>query len=143
MKVLTDEIRSAMIVDDSADISEVLTIWLTARGYKVRSFARREDALLILQKEKFSILLLDYIMEGMTAETFIPIVRKLQPNLPIILITAHPNAFELSSRLGVSYVIQKPFDDAFLGAVTDRLVAAQDGKRERDFNRSYYGPAKI
>ncbi len=116
--------RSALIIDDEPEMADVMRNFMTMTGYSVTSCSNRNEGLAELQREKFDLILLDYKMEGMPAEVFVPIVRSRFPEMLIVLMTASTNVYEISSRLGVSAVLPKPFDFDYFKSTLSRLLAA-------------------
>jgi len=132
--------KSALIVEDCHEQRNTMSLFMSHQGFAVKTCSTRDEALLVLRHEKFSCLLLDYKMPGMSAEFFIPLIRTRYPLMPIILLTASPDAYELSSKLGVSGVIPKPFDIDFLFSALERILEGKKVKHDReveDFNHMY------
>lgn len=102
-----------LIVDDEEDFRSTLSRWLEGHGFGVLSAAGGEEALKYLKekKEEISLVLLDMVMEGMGgAETF-QAMRKIVPDLAVIICSGGPLDDGCKKMLdeGARDFIQKPF----------------------------------
>lgn len=100
-----------LIVDDEADIREILMCNMEAAGYEVDEASSAEEALKKLD-DSYSLILLDIMMEGMSGYRMADIIRKeRKSNIPIIFLTAKDQENDLLTgfaRGGDDY-ITKPF----------------------------------
>ncbi len=100
-----------LVVDDEADIREILQFNLENAGYEVDSAASAEEALEILSP-KYSLILLDVMMDGMSGFKMAEIVRKEKGSqVPIIFLTARSAENDLLTGFsaGGDDYIGKPF----------------------------------
>lgn len=58
--------RKIVIIDDDANLRETLSDILHAKGYAVEAFAKGEEALNRIQKEKPAVALIDLKLKGMS-----------------------------------------------------------------------------
>ena len=103
---------SLLVVDDDPDMLRLLSMRLTAAGYRVMAVASAESALNQLELERPSLVLSDVRLPGKVGLALFDIVRARHPSLPVILLTAHgtiPDAVEATAR-GVFGYLTKPFD---------------------------------
>ena len=103
---------SLLVVDDDPDMLRLLSMRLTAAGYRVMVVASAESALNQLELERPSLVLSDVRLPGKDGLALFDIVRARHPSLPVILLTAHgtiPDAVEATAR-GVFGYLTKPFD---------------------------------
>ncbi len=118
------------IVDDNAEIAQMLRIVLEMEGY-TSAWARHGDAALTwlrAQHRAPTLLLVDLAMPEMDGITFIRQIARM-PHLrgtEIVVMTADMTPARKLHGLPVSAILQKPFDiDALLGLVErTRLPAA-------------------
>jgi DNA-binding response OmpR family regulator len=100
-----------LIVDDEADIREILACNLEVAGYEVDEASSAEEALDKLD-DTHSLILLDIMMEGMNGYHMADVVRKeRKSDIPIIFLTAKDQENDLLTgfaRGGDDY-ITKPF----------------------------------
>ena len=101
-----------LVVDDDADMLRLLTMRLTAAGYRVTAVTSAEAALTELQLRRPQLVLSDVRLPGKDGLALFDDIRTLHPSLPVILLTAHgtiPDAVEATER-GVFTYQTKPFD---------------------------------
>jgi two-component system response regulator GlrR len=101
-----------LVVDDDADMLRLLTIRLTAAGYRVTAVTSAEAALTQLHIERPQLVLSDVRLPGKDGLALFDDIRAQHPSLPVILLTAHgtiPDAVEATER-GVFTYLTKPFD---------------------------------
>ena len=100
-----------LVVDDEADIREILLFNLENAGFEVDSAASAEEALEILSTEH-SLILLDVMMRGMSGYRMAEVLRKERKNMvPIIFLTAKNTENDLLTGFsaGGDDYISKPF----------------------------------
>jgi two-component system response regulator GlrR len=101
-----------LVVDDDADMLRLLTMRLTAAGYRVTAVTSAEAALTQLHIERPQLVLSDVRLPGKDGLELFDEIRAQHPSLPVILLTAHgtiPDAVEATER-GVFTYLTKPFD---------------------------------
>jgi two-component system response regulator GlrR len=101
-----------LVVDDDADMLRLLTIRLTAAGYRVSAVTSAEAAMTQLHIERPQLVLSDVRLPGRDGLALFDDIRAQHPSLPVILLTAHgtiPDAVEATER-GVFSYLTKPFD---------------------------------
>ena len=89
------------ILDDEQRMVDILGMVLRREGHDVHTFVDPLAVLGALEKEPFDLLLTDLKMPEMDGVELLRRARALQPELPVILITAHatiPTAIEASGR---------------------------------------------
>ena len=80
--------RKILIVDDEADIRDILQFNLENAGYNVETAASAEEALEVLS-DGHSLILLDVLMHGMSGFQMARLLREEKNNqIPIIFLTA-------------------------------------------------------
>ena len=121
--------KKALIIEDDFRIAESYAILFWSKGIDAVIETSRDEAFLRLTQENFDVCILDYQMAGMTAEEFIPKVRLLRSKIHFILISGNPDIFEISSKLGVSYALAKPFSPERLYAYIQRLFEANSSNQ--------------
>jgi len=112
-----------LVVDDDADMLRLLTMRLTAAGYRVTAVTSAEAALTQLHIERPQLVLSDVRLPGKDGLALFDDIRAQHPSLPVILLTAHgtiPDAVEATER-GVFTYLTKPFDGK---ALLDKIAQA-------------------
>lgn len=101
-----------LVIDDEAEVRDVLGDLLQEEGHSVVKAARGEDGLGRLKAgEPFDLVLTDLFMPGMTGWDVARILQETWPRLPVGLITGwSEQAMTPEERARVDLVITKPFD---------------------------------
>ncbi len=100
-----------LLVDDDSSLLKLLSMRLEASGYKVSCAESAEQALNIID-EKIDLVITDLRMEGMDGMALFQQVQRIQPQLPVIIITAHGSIPEAvtATQQGVFGFLTKPID---------------------------------
>jgi two-component system, NtrC family, response regulator GlrR len=112
-----------LLVDDDPDLLKLLSMRLSAAGYRVTSVGSAEEALAQLAASRAQLVVSDVQLPGMDGLTLFDAIRARHPSLPVILLTAHgtiPDAVEATAR-GVYTYLTKPFDGK---ALLEKIAAA-------------------
>src|SRR5450755_4066661 len=87
-------ISKVLIVDDELDICYLLSGMLKQRNFRTGFVNSLSDAVIALQTDKPSLLVLDnHLPDGLGLD-FIPYVKKNFPEIKVIMITAHDGSLE-------------------------------------------------
>ena len=103
--------RKILIVDDEADIREILQFNLENAGFDVECASSAEDALEMLS-DRHCLILLDVMMSGMSGFSMAQVLRnERNSNIPIIFLTAKDRQDDLLTGFsaGADDYIPKPF----------------------------------
>jgi len=123
-----------LVVDDNAGIRRLLYELLTQEGYSVQMAENGMECLIKVQESEPELVILDAKMPGKSGLETVNELKKGNPDLPIIMITAYsemPIINEALDRGLIDHYLAKPFD---LDEVR-RLVAAIVKRRiNRDYN---------
>jgi response regulator RpfG family c-di-GMP phosphodiesterase len=113
-----------LIVDDEETIRLALRKFLRSRGYEVEIAGSGEQAMQILEKGEFSLMLCDVRMPGMTGVQLVPLAREKDQDLAIIMLTAVNDAATATEVLsaGASDYLMKPVELADLQQAVDRAL---------------------
>jgi len=134
---VTQKKINVLIVDDEKAIREMIIFALGSAGMKVRGAKSGKSALLKIYDKKPDILLLDWMMPGMSGPELTRRLRKdpLTANIPIIMLTAKATEDDKVTGLyaGADDYIVKPFSPreliARITAILRRTTPGdQDGK---------------
>lgn len=116
---------SIMIVDDEPDILVVLEEFLSKEWFKVLTARNGKDATEKLKTNEIDLILLDMAMPDMNGIETLKELKKIKPNISVIMITAYRDAEKVveAFRLGACDCIFKPFDLKYLRqAVMSKLL---------------------
>lgn len=131
-----------LIVEDEAHLAEGLLFNLRAEGYDVGLAADGEQALTLLEREHFDVVLLDVMLPGKSGFEVAAELRQSQNYVPLLMLTARGRSEDVLQGFaaGADDYLPKPFDLSILLArlnsllrrmkwhsVADRSAAAADG----------------
>jgi len=103
---------SVLVVEDDAHMLEMILIVLSHEGYRVRGAVNGKEALVEMESSPADLVVLDVMMPVMDGWDLCQELRLLNPELPIIMITAkHETSQKVKGfGLGADDYLVKPFD---------------------------------
>lgn len=135
-----------LIVDDEAD-----TLWFISKtsqsfGYDVITAGSGMEALKIVEEcgTKLDLVVLDLYMPGMGGIEVLKSIRKHQPDLPVIILTALHDEQAACEKLGIEAFIRKPYSLKDLYGHIERVIERHnEDKGEAEIEPGYEPCAKI
>lgn len=132
-----------LIVDDEADIRDLVSGILSDEGFSVRAAANSDQALSEIQQRRPSLLVLDIWMQDSRYDglELLDIVRRDHPDLPVLMISGHGNIETAVAAIkrGAYDFIEKPFKTDRLLVLIERAIEATRLKRENQELRQRAG----
>ena len=119
---------TVLVVDDDHDMVSALSDILRQAGYRPLSAHSGHEALALVERESPDVLISDLRMAGMTGHGLQAELKRLAPDLPVIIITAFGSiqtAVE-SMKLGAFDYITKPFSNGELLLIVSRALENRD-----------------
>jgi two-component system, response regulator YesN len=97
-------------IDDEVDLLKPHIVFLEKKGYTLVPLYNVNDALDILAKEKFDLVLIDENMPGISGLEAIPMIKNIDANLPIVMVTKSEEERLMEQAIGsqISDYILKP-----------------------------------
>lgn len=101
-----------LVLDDEENYAVMLNDLLCAHHFCVDTITKPVEALEALREKRYALIISDYNMPVMGGAEFLEHARKIDPSIPVIMISGHMNTPELVkvANIGVSVVLEKPFD---------------------------------
>ena len=128
--------RDILIVDDEADIRDLISGVLSDEGYETRNAGCAETALQEIEARLPSLLILDIWLEGseMDGMALLERVKREHTSLPVIMISGHGNieTAVAALKLGAHNFIEKPFKTDRLLLDVDNAIEAARLRRENE-----------
>jgi len=124
---------SILVIDDEAEIREGLELLLKTEGYQVIMADTGQSGLLRLGEQPYDLLLLDVSLPDRNGIELLKDIRRQNPNLPIVLITAY-GSIEMARaafKSGAMDYITKPWSNDELLA---QVAQAVESHRLREEN---------
>src|SRR5919197_648925 len=132
---------SILIVDDNEDNRYTLQLLLESDGHEsIASAASGKEAIALIEKEKFSLVLLDLMMPDLNGDEVLKLIKS-DPDkrdISVVMISADTDAEKVSQciELGADDYLPKPFNPAILRA---RIGAALRRHSLRALENEYLG----
>ncbi|MCP5523862.1 MAG: response regulator [Verrucomicrobiales bacterium] len=126
-----------LLVDDERSIRLTLRVFLENVGHAVALAEDAEQAMVLLEKEHFDILITDIILPGLSGVELVRSLREKDIRLQIIMLTGQPTVETASEsvRAGAMHYITKPVSRAALLRVVNqalRLVSIEEERRRQE-----------
>jgi two-component system nitrogen regulation response regulator NtrX len=134
-----------LIVDDEADIRELVAGILEDEGHRTRQAKDSDEALQSVEERRPSLVILDIWLQGSKLDglEILARIKKNHPDVPVVIISGHGNIETAVTAIkrGAYDYIEKPFKADRLVVVTARALEASKLRREnRELReRSAYG----
>jgi CheY-like chemotaxis protein len=121
--------RSTILwADDEIELLKPYIVFLEAKGYDVTPVPSGADALELVDKQNFDLIFLDEMMPGMTGLDALAEIKKIKPNIPVVMITKSEEEHIMEGAIGskiADYLI-KPINPNQILLSAKRLL---DNKR--------------
>jgi len=134
-----------LIVDDEAEICTILKDYFTLKNYEVYTASDGLSALNLIREVKPHVVLLDILMPGMSGIDTLKEIRKYDPNLGVIMVTAltDKDTVEKVLELGADDYITKPFNLQYIDTSVTVKISDLLTKTEGKLRDSYESLQKI
>ena len=105
--------KKVLIVDDEPDIVSLISYNLKKEGFDVSSAFDGEEALKVVRKEKFNLIILDLMLPGVQGMELCSMLRSSEEtsSIPVIMLTAKSEELDkvLGLEMGADDYVTKPF----------------------------------
>jgi DNA-binding NtrC family response regulator len=115
-----------LVIDDEREVCDLVGRVLMRAGFEVTTAPAGDVGLELLRDGSFGCVVVDKLMPGLGGLEVMAEVRRVWPALPVVLMTAHPQPFQLGDAQP-DVVLLKPF--ATLDAVTEAVKVALENAR--------------
>ena len=123
-----------LIVDDEADIRDLISGILEDEGHSCRLARDSDEALTAIEARRPQLVILDIWLQGSRHDGLevLSIIKKQHPDLPVVIISGHGNIETAVTAIkrGAYDYIEKPFKADRLLLVTLRALEASQLRRE-------------
>ncbi|MDM3885317.1 sigma-54 dependent transcriptional regulator [Pseudomonas sp. BCRC 81390] len=123
-----------LLVEDDRVLRQALGDTLDIGGFIYQAVGSAEEALEAVQQQAFSLVVSDVNMPGMDGHQLLAQLRRQQPQLPVLLMTAHAaveRAVE-AMRQGAADYLVKPFEPKALLSLVERHAAGRLGAADEE-----------
>ncbi|HSD21554.1 MAG TPA: sigma-54 dependent transcriptional regulator [Anaeromyxobacter sp.] len=129
---MSNERTRILVVDDEEIVRESLGGWLEKDGYTIATLPDGRSAIEKLKSERWSIMIVDLKMPGMDGLQVLEEVKKLQPDVAVVIMTAYAtvDTAVTAMKMGAYDYLMKPFDPEELSLMMQKIVSQQSLVRE-------------
>lgn len=103
--------RHILVVDDEPLVCDAVKMMLDFDGHVVQTAGSGKDALALLEKDQYDLVITDFEMPGMKGDELAAAIKARTPKQPVVMITAYAEMLQASGNplKGVDLIISKPF----------------------------------
>ena len=133
----SDSFFRILIIEDDEEMRSLLEDVLDEEGFKTESASNGSEGLRKLSKESFDLILTDIRMPGLTGLDILPVIKRLQPEASVIVITAFGNEeiHRRSVEKGAAGYLEKPIHMDKLKTLVHEMVSSK-GKIDKKLGNS-------
>ena len=138
---MSQPLPPVLVVDDEKNMRRSLQMMLGDEGYAVRAAESAEQALELLGREQYLMVITDARLGGMSGYDFLAKIRSRWPDLPALMITAYatPKLAVEAIKAGAMDYLSKPFEPEELFHAVARCAERHQLLRENAALRSRAG----
>ena len=118
-----------IFIDDEVGFTTVMAKRLTRRGLNVTTAFSGSEAIQTMRKSEFDVAVLDLKMEDMDGIEVLKIFKKMDPDMPVIMLTGHGS--QKSASEGMQYgaydYLFKPYE---FEELLEKIRKAVSGKKK-------------
>jgi CheY-like chemotaxis protein len=103
--------KRILVVDDEPLVCDALKMMLEFDGHVVETAGGAKPALLLLEKDKYDLVITDFEMPIMKGDELAAVIKARDPQQPVVMITAYAEMLQASGNplTGIDSIISKPF----------------------------------
>jgi DNA-binding response OmpR family regulator len=116
--------KRILVVDDDPHHNKIVKTLLEGWGYEVQTVVSTRQAVDVQWKFEPDLVILDIMMPKLDGYTACDTLRKVHPELPIVMLSAKDRAEDIREAWdwGASYYLTKPFEPMELLSVVGRML---------------------
>jgi CheY-like chemotaxis protein len=103
--------RHILVVDDEPLVCDAVKMMLEFDGHVVEIAGSGKDALAMMEKSTFDLIITDFEMPAMKGDELAAAIKARDPKQPVVMITAYAEMLQAAGNplTGVDYIVSKPF----------------------------------
>jgi DNA-binding NtrC family response regulator len=116
--------KKILLIDDDEWIRDSLSLFFKNEGCHLLAIETAEEALNLLKKQSYEIIITDYRLPGMDGLEFFKKIQNSHPRVVKILVTAYGSKEVMSeaTKIGIQDIIRKPFTTRAIEESLSRFI---------------------
>jgi len=125
--------KTILWVDDEIDALGAHILFLQEHGYEVEPAAHGDDAIALLQRRPYGIILLDEQLPGRRGLDLVTEIRSIDPSVPVVMVTKSERAETMHEAIGIELAdyLVKPVNPRQVLTVVTRLLEGDRIRQQR------------
>jgi CheY-like chemotaxis protein len=126
-------VRKILWVDDEIELLKSHVLFLEEKGYTVETAANGEDAVAMVKKTRYDIMLLDESMPGMGGLETLNVIKEADPLIPVIMITKNEEERLMEDAIGMKIddYLLKPVNPLQIYSACKRILDTRKIQEDR------------
>jgi len=122
--MLKSDNKRILWIDDEIEFLKSHIFFLKSKGYNITPISNGDDALALIKEQHYDAVLLDQIMPGRDGMTTLAMIRDIEPNLPVIMVTKSEEEELMDAAIGnrIDDFLVKPLDPKRILPVLKRIL---------------------
>lgn len=115
-------------VDDEVEFLQPHILFLKDKGYDVSTAVNADDAIDLIRQHSFDLVLLDEMMPGKDGLVTLTEIKKLNPGLPVIMITKNEEESLMEEAIGahINDYLTKPVNPSQILSAAKKILESHD-----------------
>ena len=125
--------NTVLWVDDEVESLHAHVLFLEERGYEVEQVAHGDDAIALLRRRSYGVILLDEQLPGRRGLELVDEIRSIDPAVPVVMVTKSEAAETMHEAIGIElddYLV-KPVNPRQVLSVVTRLLEGDRIRQQR------------
>jgi len=125
--------KTILWVDDEIESLSAHVLFLEEHGYRVEQAAHGDDAIALLQRQPYGVILLDEQLPGRRGLELVAEVRSIDPAVPVVMVTKSEESGTMHEAIGIqlSDYLVKPVNPRQVLTVVTRLLEGDQIRQQR------------
>ncbi len=120
--------KTILIIDDSPSVLAILEDMLTDLGYAVQTAENGQQALQLVEQNKFNLIITDLSMPVMDGIAFVQLAKKSEncKFVPIVMLSSEEDTAKIAEakQVGISTFLRKPIKEKQLQMILQVVLGA-------------------
>lgn len=121
---MKEETKQILWVDDEIELLKSQIVFLEQKNYRVTPASNGDDAIELVKKREFDLILLDEMMPGKGGLATLEEIKKISPNLPVIMVTKSEEESLMEEAIGqkIAFYITKPVNPSQILSAAKKVL---------------------